>query len=82
MEDALQLPVSFRGEELEFPFRVADTGYVRRFVVMVDGVEVHFEPDDSGELRAIVPNVNDVKLALPSKPLLEAIGESITQLIS
>lgn len=82
MEDALQLPVAYRGEELEFPFRVAHTGYTRRFVVMVDGVEVHFETDDSGELRAIVPNVNDVTLPMPSKALLEAIGESIRSLIS
>lgn len=82
MEDALQLPVSFKDDELEFPFRVAHTTYGRRFMVLVDGVEVHFETDDSGELRAIIPNVNEVKLPLPSKALVEAIGESIRLLIS
>ena len=81
MDTDLQLPVSYNGETLEFPFRVAHVGYIRRFVVIVHGVEVHFETDDSGELRAIVPNINDVNIPLPKQSLLEAIGASIRQLL-
>ncbi len=82
MEDALQLPVSFNDDVLEFPFRVAHTTYGRKFMVMANGVEVHFETDDSGELRAVIPNINDLKSPLPSKALVEAIGESIKALIA
>lgn len=81
MDDALQLPVSYKGETLEFPFRVAHLGFVRRFVVQVEGIEVHFETDDSGELRAIIPHINEITGAVPKKELLEAIGASISRLL-
>ncbi len=81
MDDALQLPVYYRGETLEFPFRVAHLGYVRRFVVQVQEVEVHYETDDSGELRAVIPHINELRAPLPERELLEAIGESIGKLI-
>ena len=81
MDDALQLPVSYNGETLEFPFRVAHLGFVRRFIVHVDAVEVHFETDDSGELRGIIPNINEISGPLPKKELLAAIGTSISMLL-
>jgi hypothetical protein len=82
MDDALQLPVSYKNETLEFPFRVAHLGFVRRFIVDVNGVEVHYETDDSGELRAIIPHINELTVATPKKDLLEAIGTSISALMN
>lgn len=82
MDDYLMLPVAFRGDVLEFPFRIAYLGFLRHFVVQIDSVEVHYETDDSGELRAIVPAINEIEGPLPEKELLEAVGKSISGLIS
>lgn len=80
MEDLYQLPVSYKGEELEFPFRIVAQGYVQRFVVRIAEVDVVFEPDDSGEYRAIVYDADGVTGKLPERGLLEAISSVIQQL--
>lgn len=82
MHDALQLPVSYQGHDYEFPFTVAMHGYVQRYLVMVNDVEVIYERDDSGELRALIQHPDQLRSNLPEHGLLKAIADVLTQLIS
>ena len=81
MDDVLKLPVMYRGEELEFPFRVLLQGFTTRYVVDVDGVEVTYERDDSGELRAVIYDQEQLRGKLPGRGLMEAITKVIQRLI-
>ena len=74
------LPVEYRGTEYAFPFRVVPAGFVTRYAVLIDEVEVIYEPDDSGELRALIYDSEGVSVKLPERGLLEAVGAVISQL--
>ena len=76
----MMLPVEYRGPEYMFPFRVVPQGFAMRYTVLVDEVEVVFERDDSGELRALVYDHDQIGKKLPDRGLLEAISSVIQQL--
>jgi hypothetical protein len=80
MEDGLELPVTYKGQELLFPLKVVPQGYVYRFVVQIDDLEVVYEKDDAGEYRAVIAKPDEYKGKLPEKELLEAICEVIVSL--
>ena len=80
MNNELTLPVTYKGEEHEFPFRLMSGGYMPRFVVLVNNVEIVIEADDLGELRAIIYDAEQIVGSLPEKGLLEAITVVVAQL--
>jgi hypothetical protein len=81
MDDgALMLPVTYRGQEYAFPFRVVPQGFTMRYTVLVGDVEVVYERDDAGELRALIYNQDEITGKLPERGLLEAISAVIVQL--
>ncbi len=80
MDEELILPVVYKGREYGFPFRVLVQGFATRYAVLVEGVEVIYERDDSGELRAIIYGQEDQGLRLPEPGLLQAISEVIEML--
>jgi hypothetical protein len=70
----LTIPVQYKGQDIEFPIQVVATGYTTKFVVELQETDVVFERDDSGEFRAMIPDVENYKGKLPSPALLEAIA--------
>lgn len=52
MEEPMLLPVEYLGKELEFEIRLQQ-GYIPRVEIIIDGVSVIFETDDSGDYRAL-----------------------------
>jgi hypothetical protein len=66
------IPVEYRGEERSFDAEVQVWQYGHRFLVPVDGVDLVFERDDSGEYRAIVPEGHAGKL--PDRGWVQAIA--------
>ena len=80
MNDLFALPVSYQGRELEFPFKVIAHGYMTRYVIIVGDVEVSFEKDDFGELRAVIYDQDQLQGKLPERALLQAITETLQQL--
>jgi hypothetical protein len=80
MEDVLMLPVRHKGEDLEFPFRVAAQGFSHRYIFIINEIEIIYEQDDHGEFRAIVHHPEEVKAKLPERGLLEAIGDTLRQI--
>ncbi|AKK74085.1 hypothetical protein OK18_17025 [Chryseobacterium gallinarum] len=78
MEQPLELPVTYKGEELIFNGRLATFSYGYKLYVDIYGNEVVFERDDEGNLRAIV---SDASANPPvEKGLIEAIIELFNEL--
>lgn len=65
------IPVDYGGTERTFEAEVQVWQYGHRFLVPVDGVDLVFERDDSGEYRAILPEGFTGKL--PDRGLVQAI---------
>ncbi len=80
MDEELILPVVYMGKEYGFPFRVLVQGFATRYAVLVEGVEVIYERDDSGEFRALVYDQEQTGARLPEPGLLQAISEVIEML--
>lgn len=65
MAEPTLLPVTYKGEELEFEMRLQQ-GYIPRVTILIDGNTVIFETDDSGDSRALTSSMEQVD---NSKPL-------------
>jgi hypothetical protein len=81
-DEPLLLLVIYKGKELSFPLKVVAQGYVYRFFVQIDDLEIIYEKDDEGELRALISKPDEYRGKLPDRELLEAISKVITSLTS
>jgi len=72
MGEMVTIPVNYGGIERTFEAEVQVWQYGHRFLVPVDGVDIVFERDDSGEYRAIVSEGFTAKL--PDRGLVQAIA--------
>lgn len=61
MEETFVLTVEHNGKQLNLDTQFMRVGYTYKFKVLVDGVEVYFEPDEQGEFRAVLPEGMDDK---------------------
>ncbi|MEE6126625.1 hypothetical protein V2E39_04385 [Chryseobacterium arthrosphaerae] len=76
--EEFEVPVSYKGKEYVFNARLATFTYGYKIYVDVNGTEVVFERDDSGNLRALLPeNTSETTI---EKGLIEAIIEVFTAL--
>jgi len=81
MHESFDIPVIFKDKELYFNARLLHLGYIYKFLVDVNGVEVFFEQDDEGSYRA---TVDPDKLEEGNKintRLLEAIAASLEEIL-
>jgi hypothetical protein len=53
MSDQFTLSVDYKGEERQYTADLLIQGFTHKFRVLIDGVEVFFEPDEEGHYRAI-----------------------------
>ena len=82
MDEPFELPVEFKGEELQFPAQLKQFGYKHRFVVAVFGQDVFFEPDEERNYRALIdPEQLEANKKL-NVDLLQAIAVGIEAVIS
>ncbi|HLY72338.1 MAG TPA: hypothetical protein VKR53_21555 [Puia sp.] len=78
MGETVMIPVNYRGEERSFEAELQVWQYGYRFIVPVDGMELVFERDDSGDYRAIASEVSGGEL--PDRELVQAIAEVLQTL--
>lgn len=76
MEHFFELPVSYEGKELTFNGRLVTFGYSYKFYIVVNGEELVFEKDDSGDYRVVAAQ----KEPRAEKGLLESIIVSLAKL--
>lgn len=77
--DKFDLQIDYNGETKSYPCTVQRFSYTYRFTVSIDDRDVIFEPDEEGQLRARLENMNE-----PSRELKEQIrlvGEELQQLM-
>ncbi len=82
MDDSLEIPVSYKGQELSFPCRVIRAGYGYTFQVEVAGRLFNFEPDEEGNYRAAAGAAKGLEEVKVDTALLQAIAEVIESIVS
>ena len=78
----MTIPVTYKDREYDFPIEVVPQAYGMKFLVDVNEVLVVFETDDEGNLRAIIPDINNLKEKPPASELLQAIGQVLESVMS
>ncbi len=54
MDEPFSILVICQGQEYSFEARLATVGYTHKFYVMINGMEVIYEPDEERNYRAIL----------------------------
>ena len=81
MDDALEIPVTYKGQELSFPARLLLTGYTHKIQVEVDGQLIMFEPDEERNYRAVLDTHQLEQGTRIDVPLLQAIAAVIESVV-
>jgi hypothetical protein len=81
MEESLEIPVTYKGQELSFPCKIMPSGFVLAFGVEVAGQLVTFEPDEERNYRAVLPAPQMAEGFKIEPGLLKAIAEVIESIV-
>ena len=83
MTDEFNLIIEYSGEVKEFPASLLLQGYTHKFKVLVEGLEIFFEPDEEGSYRAVkMPWQEEKAIEKIDKNLLKAIQEKIEAILA
>lgn len=55
MDEEFLLPVSFNGNDFEFPAKLLKFGYTFTLEVDIEGTKVHYELDEERNWRVLIP---------------------------
>jgi hypothetical protein len=75
MEDSFSIDVDFRGKEYSFEARLVAVGYTHKFCIVINGIEVTFEPDEERNYRAILNTSELSSIKEVDIELIKAVGE-------
>ena len=81
MEDSFIIDVDFKGREYSFEARLATVGYNHKFYIVINGVEVTFEPDEERNYRAILNTSDQNSIKSVDIELIKAVGEKIQSIL-
>ena len=70
---------SNQGSEYTFDGHLVTVGYTHRFCVMINGLEVIYEPDEERNYRAILTGTDQTKVTDTEIELIKAVGEKIQE---
>jgi hypothetical protein len=83
MTDEFNLEIDYKGEVKEFPANLLLHGYTHKFKVLVDGLEIFFEPDEEGSYRAVkMPWQDEMQFEKMDRSMLQAIQEKIEAILA
>ena len=77
MEELLSIDVLCRGKEYSFEARIVSQGYTQKFHVLINGIEVIYEPDEERKYRAILKELGHASIKDLDIDLIKAVGEQI-----
>lgn len=81
MNESFDLPVPFKGETYMFSSKLLQQGYNHKFLVVINGQPVYFEPDEERNYRAIIETA-DLKTNMElNLELLKAVARAIEDII-
>jgi hypothetical protein len=75
MQETIEIPVSYKGQELIFKAHTVKFGYVHHIVIDVNGTNITIERDEEGNYRALgdVDSKVDVELVKAIVEVLEGL---------
>jgi hypothetical protein len=80
MNETIDIPITYKGNELIFKARVIKYGYIHRFEVNIEGSPVIFEPDEERNYRALLDPAQGNKSNSINLEFLKLIAETIESL--
>lgn len=80
-EDSLEIPVTYKGEELLFPAELLMMGYTHKIQVEVEEQLIMFEPDEERNYRAILTEEQLNKNKKLDVGLLQAIAQVLESVV-
>ena len=80
MDEAFIISVSLKENEYSFDARLVTVGYTHKFLVVINGLEVIYEPDEERKYRAILKDADQVKANNFDIGLIRALGEKIEEI--
>lgn len=83
MQEPFILEVEHNGKQYELDTQYQPLGYIHRFIVVIEGVEMWFERDEEGSYRAVLPHGTPEKEASKlDRHLLAAVAARIEEILS
>ncbi|KAA5547841.1 hypothetical protein [Adhaeribacter rhizoryzae] len=80
-DNLLEIPVTYKGEELSFTGKLILSGYIHKIQVDVTGQQVIFEPDEERNYRVIIDQSQLEKGVQLDVALLQAIAQVLESVI-
>jgi hypothetical protein len=80
MNDEFYIPVSYGGNDYNFPARLLTYGYTIKLEVEIDGNTVLFEPDEERNWRALIPYDDIPTAKKTNSELLKAVAVAIEEI--
>ncbi|MEO9144653.1 MAG: hypothetical protein ABI237_03780 [Ginsengibacter sp.] len=81
MDYDLEVPVTYKNQELIYIAKFIQFGYSYKFEVDVNGIIVFFEPDEEGNFRAIINPAIDHKSHTIDKELIQLIAGALEKML-
>ena len=81
MDYDLEVPVTYKNQELIFNAKFIQFGYSYKFDVDVNGILVSFEPDEERNFRAIIDPTIDHANHKIDKELIQLIAEALATML-
>jgi hypothetical protein len=79
MEDTFGVEVEHGGRKYTFEGRLATVGFTHRFYVLINGLEVTWEPDEERNYRAMLSAADQHKATALDRELIKAVGDKIQE---
>ena len=77
MDESFSINVSLNEQEYCFDARLVTIGYTHKFIVMIHGMEVMYEPDEERHYRAIIHSTQQASIKNEDRELIKAVGDKI-----
>jgi hypothetical protein len=77
MDESFTIDVSLNEQEYSFDARLVAIEYIHKFIVMVNAMEVMYEPDEERHYRAIIHDKQQSSIKDKDKELIKAVGDKI-----
>lgn len=78
--DTFDLSIEYKGRVQDYPCIVQRFSYTYRFTVIIDAVEVIFEPDEEGSIRARTPDGSSSSSS--TREQISLIGQELEKLMN
>lgn len=77
MDESFTIAVSLLRKEYSFDARLITIGYTHKFIVLINGLEVNYEPDEERNYRAVLIAVDQGAVKGSDLELIKAVAEKI-----